>query len=79
MKRTLSGAALLLLAAIAVPGCNKDKSTPEPGPAAATSVEPVTAAVLPPRADEEQKASQEITSENYKSQLDQLEKEIDQP
>lgn len=76
MTRTLSRAALVLFAMLG-PGC-KDKSNPAPAPAAATSVEPVTAAALPQRADEEQRASQEITSENYKSQLDQLEKEIDQ-
>ncbi len=73
--------AAVLVACVAALGvaCNQEKSNPEPGPAATASAPPVTAAALPPRADEEQKANQEITSDNYKAQLEQLEKEIDQP
>ncbi len=81
MKRALLllGTALVMLGAALGVGCNKDKSNPEPPPAATASAQPVIAASLPPRAEEEQKANQEITSDNYKVQLEQLEKEIDQP
>jgi hypothetical protein len=77
MNAKFVGALLVLWAADANLACNKDKSGPSPGPDPA----PVTVTVesLPSRTEEEQKASREITSENYKAQLDQLEKEIDNP
>jgi len=73
---------LMTVAAATGVACNKDKDTPAPtaAPAAAaasfTSVAPES---LPSRAEEEQKANAEITTDNYKAQLDQLEKEIGQP
>ncbi len=79
MNRAQLAAVLVVVGAALGIACNKDKSNPEPGPAPTASAPPVTAAALPPRAEEEQKANQEITSDNYKSQLEQLEKEIDQP
>lgn len=79
MKARMLAAAVLLGAATASFACNKDKPSPSPE-APAASATPVTAASLPARADEEQKASQEITAENFKAQLVEIEKEIlDEP
>ncbi len=64
--------ALLLLTLV---GCNKSDATAS-GPAGSATV---TAASLPSHADEEQKAKQEITKDNYVAELDKMAKEIDQP
>lgn len=79
MNAKVLAAGLLLGTSVASLACNKDKTSPTPDPAPTASAAPVTAESLPARSDEEQKASHEITSENYKTQLDQLEKEIDNP
>jgi hypothetical protein len=72
---------LMTIAAATAVACNKDKDTPAPTatPMAAASVTSVAPESLPSRAEEEQKANAEITSDNYKAQLDQIEKEIGQP
>jgi hypothetical protein len=81
MNRPLVLPVVAAITLAAMVGCNKNKDTESSasGAAPAASVAPVTADSLPPRAEEEQKASAEITPDNYKTQLDQIEKEIEQP
>ncbi len=81
MNRKLVLFTLMTMAAATGVACNKDKDTPAPTatPMAAASFTSVTPESLPSRAEEEQKANAEITPENYKAQLDQIEKEIGQP
>ena len=76
---TFALVALLAVTVSAGVAC-KDKDSPAPSaaPAPAASFAPVTAEALPSRAAEEEKANTEITAENYKSQLDQIEKDIGQ-
>jgi hypothetical protein len=78
-----SQVAFAWLVAIAAVACH-DKAAPAPAPttsatAAAVSASSSAAVLIPSYADEEPKARQEITAQNYKAELDRLEKEIDQP
>ncbi|MGH7438942.1 MAG: hypothetical protein ACRENE_24915 [Polyangiaceae bacterium] len=81
MSRTFVLITLFAVTAASGFACNKDKDNPAPSaaPAAAASFTPVTPESLPSRAEEEQKAASEITPDNYKAQLEQVEKEIGQP
>ncbi len=54
-------------------GCNKSSAAPEGAAAEATSVADTEIAVA---ADYEEKAESEITADNYKKELEQLENEI---